>query len=96
MGLLGNIVHSLSAPLIIAGDLNSEPGSTTITFLVDSLLTRSCKAGCDLTFPWDKPTRKIDYIMYHPVTKFQVIKGNSIHHVDASDHLPVIEVLDIR
>lgn len=83
------IVDSLPHPLIIGGDFNARPESESIQ-LLDHVLTRSCKEQCAFTIPAEDPSHKIDYIMYSPANKFNVLDQKVIPETYASDHLPVL------
>lgn len=87
-GLLKNSTQ----PIIIAGDFNAEPGSHVIRIL-DNNFTRTCNA-CDYTIPVDKPTKVIDFIAFSPSTTFKVRQHLVIPERHASDHLPVLAVLE--
>ena len=85
-------IHSLLAAkpnaVILAGDLNDEPGSEAIRYL-DTFLERGCTVNCAKTQPEIDPDKEIDFIMFTPgqfnVKSYQVIKETY-----ASDHLPVV------
>ncbi|UCC72526.1 MAG: endonuclease/exonuclease/phosphatase family protein [Gemmatimonadota bacterium] len=78
-----------SAPLILAGDFNSRPGSDVIALLASSW--QIPKKGADhLTFPADAPDRQIDYIMYRPRERFEVASLRVIDEPLVSDHRPVL------
>lgn len=90
--IIGHLRDS-AIPTIIAGDFNAVPGSGIIRIL-DKHFTRTCNP-CDYTIPVTEPTRAIDFIAYRPGTKFKVISHNVIPERYASDHLPVLAVLEI-
>lgn len=46
-----------------------------------------------LTFPADKPDRRIDYVMYRPAEKWKVVEVRVLDEAVASDHRPVLTVL---
>jgi endonuclease/exonuclease/phosphatase family metal-dependent hydrolase len=46
-----------------------------------------------LTFPSDKPDRRIDYVMYRPENKWKVVEVRVLDEPVASDHRPVLTVL---
>lgn len=81
-------------PVIIAGDFNAVPGSEVINML-DSSFTRSCITGCGFTIPVLNPNKTIDFIAFRPSRSFKVIKHEVISETYASDHLPVMAVLEI-
>lgn len=92
---LVEIVKALPGPLILCGDLNARPESRPIAIL-DSVLTRSCRTGCELTIPTRHPMAKIDYILVRPGASFRVLSQKTIPETYASDHLPVVAVLQYR
>lgn len=51
------------------------------------------KAAPILTFPSDKPDRRIDYVMYRPADKWEVVEVRVLDEPVASDHRPVLTVL---
>ncbi|MEO5995597.1 MAG: endonuclease/exonuclease/phosphatase family protein [Chitinophagaceae bacterium] len=83
-------------PVILAGDLNADPGSSTIGIL-DSHFTRTCiTADCPFTIPQDKPRKTIDFISFAPKEKFTVLLHKAIDEKYASDHLPVFAILKLK
>lgn len=83
----------LQTPLILAGDLNALPTSQTIGILKQQF-TMGC-ITCAYTFPADKPDRTIDYIMYRPANHFRVMSYGPVTGKLASDHLPLVAVLQM-
>ena len=84
-------------PTILAGDLNAIPGSAPINIL-EEVWTPSYKADkLKYTFPSEKPSKKIDYVMYYPENRWKVLETKVIQDAIASDHcayLVVLELLD--
>jgi endonuclease/exonuclease/phosphatase family metal-dependent hydrolase len=82
------------APVILAGDFNSEPGSGVI-----KLLKRYWEVpdkGVDhLTWPSDNPEVEIDYIMFRPADRFEVVEQRVIDEPLASDHRPLVLELQL-
>lgn len=91
---LVEIIDELSYPLILAGDLNAKPESEPIQIL-EQRLTSSCINNCPSTFPATNPNRTIDYIMYSPENKFDVVTLKTIYETYASDHLPLVAELEL-
>jgi endonuclease/exonuclease/phosphatase family metal-dependent hydrolase len=90
------ILQSEKLPVVLAGDLNADPASTTIR-LLDSHFTRSCiPADCPFTIPQDQPKKTIDFICFSPKDKFTVKLHQAIDEKYASDHLPVLAILKIE
>lgn len=81
-------------PFIIAGDFNATPGSTVIDQL-DQTFTRSCQQ-CEFTIPVINPDKTIDFIAFKPAARFRVHSTTVIPERYASDHLPVLGVLQLQ
>ncbi len=92
---LKGIVVNLNAPLIIGGDFNAIPESQTMA-IIKGFMNLGCRQQCPLTFPAQKPDRTIDYLMYTPVDGFSVQSYQSKPNAVASDHAPVIAVIQIN
>lgn len=82
-------IRKQGLPAIIAGDLNSEPGSEAINVL-DASMKRLTNG--QLTFPAWEPVKAIDFIYGYPAEDFKFLESHSpAPSADApSDHLPVI------
>jgi endonuclease/exonuclease/phosphatase family metal-dependent hydrolase len=80
-------------PTILAGDLNDTPKSAPIQVLNKFWTDAS---GKDATFPSNEPQRKIDYIMYLPSNKWEVLETKVICDEVASDHCAVLSVLRLN
>ena len=84
-------------PTILAGDLNDIPGSTAMNILEEYWTSSYDKENIEPTFPSNKPTKKIDYVMYYPEDKWKVLSTEVIQDSIASDHcayLVTLELLD--
>lgn len=93
-------------PLLFVGDLNNEPDFTDAAFKMllanfdDAFMTsaegKPLQAEAQkinyLTFPSDKPDRKIDYIMMRKNEGWQKLDAY-IPNTQASDHLPLFAVI---
>lgn len=91
---IGSIASSEKLPFIIAGDFNATPESGVIKAL-DANFTRTCQV-CEPTIPVDKPTKAIDFVGYTPTNKFEVLNHQVIPEKYASDHLPVVAVVNFK
>lgn len=85
--LLQNLAKD-SLPLILAGDMNAEPTSKEITHLTNVFKDASEDLGP--TWPSDKPTQKLDYILLYPKSQWTVVNSLILQETVASDHRPVI------
>jgi endonuclease/exonuclease/phosphatase family metal-dependent hydrolase len=86
---LVEILADETAPVILAGDFNSRPESEVMALLARSWQIPE-KGADHLTFPSDAPNREIDYIMYRPVDRFEVLDLRVIDEPLVSDHRPVL------
>ena len=82
------IFEGESLPIILAGDLNAVPESTSIQTL-DEKFTRSCLENCAFTVPQENPKREIDFIMVSKESPLEVTRHQVIEETYASDHRPV-------
>jgi endonuclease/exonuclease/phosphatase family metal-dependent hydrolase len=79
-------------PVIVAGDLNADPGSKPLGILTP---TWTVTTGEGLfTFPAAKPTKQIDYVLFRPQEAFKVVGVKVIAEAVASDHRPLLAVLE--
>lgn len=90
---INRIADSVQLPFIIAGDLNARPGSGVID-LWDTKFTRTCR-DCAFTIPVINPTATIDHIAFLQKDKFKVLNHEVIDEQYASDHLPVLAVIEL-
>ena len=92
------ILESLDAPFVFGGDFNDEPGSKTIE-IMSQYTTFAYRSATQYTFPsnmfphYDK--QLIDYVTYYPRDCFIERGYNVLHTVKASDHMPVVAVLNM-
>jgi endonuclease/exonuclease/phosphatase family metal-dependent hydrolase len=88
-------------PALIAGDFNATPKSAPVReFEKEWKIAGGDGANAEpqaakpiLTFPSDKPNRRIDYVMYRPAEKWQMVEVRVLDEPVASDHRPVLTVL---
>ncbi len=95
-------------PVLLAGDLNAEPGSEPMRILQVRWTDAWAGEENRFTYPSDAPRKRIDYLLYRPENRWSVIKtyrGIDIHHADtswlallnlASDHLPLMAEFELR
>lgn len=89
------ILKKENRPLILAGDFNAVPTSRTIN-IFDSYFTRSCLTDCGFTIPVINPTKTIDFIVFAPKARFRTTQHQVISETYASDHLPILSVLQLQ
>jgi len=92
------LLAGVKGPLIVVGDFNDLPGAEAhriMTTQFRDAWIESQANGEGLSYPADKPAKRIDYIFYRagdPVRARRAWTTNTL----ASDHLPVVADLEIR
>ncbi|WP_298712675.1 endonuclease/exonuclease/phosphatase family protein [Chitinophaga sp.] len=81
-------------PMILAGDLNALPPSKEIILLKGHFTDATEKLGP--TWPSDKPTQKLDYILLSGKNRWHVSEAHVVEETIASDHRPVIAELLLK
>lgn len=91
------ILKEYDKPVILGGDLNSLPQAEPMTTLRTYLAWGCFNNNCPFTFPANNPNRAIDYLMYAPAGAFTV-RSYQAYTWDpqASDHLPVLAVFEVK
>lgn len=89
---LNRLFVGSSHPVLLAGDLNAEPASEPLTNLARHW--RLAQSAPELkTFPADRPTKQIDYVLFSPKDAFETVSAEVIDEPLASDHCPLFVVL---
>jgi endonuclease/exonuclease/phosphatase family metal-dependent hydrolase len=95
---LFGFLSALKAPLIVVGDFNDEPAGSAYKLMVagfeDAWIRSRAKSG-GLSYPADKPVKRIDYIFTRQSDRIRA-KTAWIVNTLASDHLPVVADLEMR
>lgn len=94
--LLSKYLDSLSMPYVLMGDFNDVPESRTLSLFRATAIEAAKPAGGNLTFSSTKPDREIDYIFFAPAAAFRAREVRVIDERVASDHRPVLAVLERR
>jgi endonuclease/exonuclease/phosphatase family metal-dependent hydrolase len=81
-------------PTILAGDMNAVPDSEPIRELLKRW-SNATDEPASPTAPSKKPTSRIDYVFYRPASMFRVSHAEVIEESMASDHRPVLAVLEM-
>ena len=90
-----DLLEPEEVPLILAGDFNSTPDAEVMSFIGETFATPD-KGADHFTFRSDRPEREIDFIVYRPAHRFTVIESRVIDEPVASDHRPVLLVVEFR
>jgi endonuclease/exonuclease/phosphatase family metal-dependent hydrolase len=92
---LDNLLAGETAPVILAGDFNSTPGSPVMTGLGEGW--RILDKGRDrFTFSSFAPEREIDYVLLRPSDRFEVLEHRPLDEPVISDHRPIWTVLLLK
>ncbi len=90
---LNELFAPASRPIILAGDLNAPPESKPLDILASSWTLATVNRSL-MTYPSDRPVKKIDFILFRPASRFRVIEETVLDEPVASDHRPVLVVLE--
>jgi endonuclease/exonuclease/phosphatase family metal-dependent hydrolase len=80
-------------PALLTGDLNATPGSGPIQRLLEHWTDTDAKGSP--TYPSDNPRKRIDYVLCRPAGRWRVVETRVIEEKVASDHRPVLVVLEL-
>jgi endonuclease/exonuclease/phosphatase family metal-dependent hydrolase len=89
-------LNGIKGPLIVVGDFNDLPGDEAHQIMISMFRdawVESGATGDGLSYPADKPAKRIDYIFYRAGDRIRATRAWTINSL-ASDHLPV--VADLR
>ncbi|GAB5522780.1 MAG: hypothetical protein Roseis2KO_06520 [Roseivirga sp.] len=90
---LNRVLTTDNRPAILTGDLNEEPEKSAMQELFTQW-TRSFKEDTP-TFPSDNPIKKIDYVLFRPAHRWRILETQVLDEKTASDHCPVLVVLEL-
>jgi endonuclease/exonuclease/phosphatase family metal-dependent hydrolase len=81
-------------PALLVGDLNDVPSSPTLA----ALTTRWTRSNLEIlpTIPVGKPARQIDYVLFRPADRWRPVESRVLDEAVASDHRPLLAVLELR
>jgi len=79
---------------ILAGDMNAVPDAEPVTELLKEW-TNAIDEAATPTAPATKPRSRIDYVFYRESSQFRVVESKVIPESVASDHRPVLAVLEL-
>lgn len=91
-------LEGIKGPLIVVGDFNDEPSGAAYKLMLTGFEHTWLQSGANemgLSYPADKPTKRIDNIFFRRVDAVRVKKGWVVNTL-ASDHIPVVAELEVR
>jgi endonuclease/exonuclease/phosphatase family metal-dependent hydrolase len=83
-------------PSILAGDFNAPPTETTMKDIIFGLYVETDPSGHALSFPSGTPAIKIDYVLTSKKHRWKNIYYEVIDEKTASDHRPVLSVIQLK
>ncbi len=93
-----SFLADVKGPLIVTGDFNDEPAGSSYNMMVgqfEDAWIRSRAKGQGLSYPADKPVKRIDYIFTRNATGLKAKRAWVVDTL-ASDHLPVVAEVELR
>lgn len=90
---LARHLDGLKGQYVLLGDFNDVPESRTLALFRARAAEASKPSGARFTFPSDAPAREIDYIFFAPRSAWRATEVRVIDERVASDHRPVLAVL---
>ena len=91
-------LENVKGPLIVVGDFNDEPTGSTYKLMLagfEDAWVRGRAKDAGLSYPADKPVKRIDYIFTRHGDNVKTKKAWVVNTL-ASDHIPVVADLEIR
>ncbi|NQV26085.1 MAG: endonuclease/exonuclease/phosphatase family protein [Rhodopirellula sp.] len=79
---------------ILAGDMNAQPDDEPVTELLKKW-TNAIDEAATPTAPATNPRSRIDYVFYRNTSQFRLVESKVIPEAMASDHRPVLVVLEL-
>ncbi len=79
--------------VVLAGDFNAIPQSRPMEIILEHFDDASA-SNPQMTFYSVKPIKRIDWILYRPEKGWRVLESRVIDEKMASDHLPLLVVLE--
>ena len=86
--ILADHIAKREPAVLLLGDLNATPDSEVMKRLGERWEDATARSG--MTFPADKPDRKIDYVLLPKGHGWEVVNAKVIDEPVASDHRPVV------
>lgn len=85
-------LREVRAPLVVVGDFNDEPAGDSRQLMLRSFADAWQADGAGLTYPADKPAKRIDYVFAGPPFR---VRRSWVPQTLASDHLPLVADLEL-
>lgn len=89
-------MQALSNPAILLGDFNDIPESRTVKLFAEGFVEAEKPADDPFTFSAEEPKREIDFLFASPAERWAAKMAKVINEPLASDHRPVLAVLQLQ
>jgi len=93
--LINELVASSDRPALLAGDLNATPESEVLKAFATHWQNATAEQPLP-TIPSAEPTRQIDFVLHRSVGAWRVVETKVLDEPVASDHRPLLVVLEFR
>lgn len=93
---LAEQLASIGPRYFVLGDFNDEPGSRTLRLFHGLALEIAKPAAARLTYPSPVPVKEIDFVFASPRDGWRVHEVRVVAETLASDHRPVLAVIEAR
>jgi len=87
------LVHDEDIPTILAGDMNARP-DTPVMDLLQARWLNPPAADPSPIGPSGRPRMRVDYVLIRPATRWRVVESSIVNEMVASDHRPLLVVLE--
>jgi endonuclease/exonuclease/phosphatase family metal-dependent hydrolase len=95
--ILNTLTSETISPIVLAGDFNTRPTDRTFFDKFEEFFALTCSGtGCSRTYNNLNEVITIDHIGFHPKNAFDVKSHNVYTNEVASDHYPVVSVLEFN
>jgi endonuclease/exonuclease/phosphatase family metal-dependent hydrolase len=88
------LVRGEGRPAILAGDLNSEV-ITELLYIFEAQLAMAPAVDPSPTTPSGRGRSRVDHVLFRPAESWRVLESRVIDEPLASDHRPVLVVLEL-
>ncbi|MCR9244675.1 MAG: endonuclease/exonuclease/phosphatase family protein [bacterium] len=92
---LTGLYRDSNLPMVLAGDFNSDPDSVVMAEITQHW-TNVAKGEDRFTFSATEPEQEIDYVLFRPAGRFEIVDVDVLDEPLASDHRPVLVTLKVR
>jgi endonuclease/exonuclease/phosphatase family metal-dependent hydrolase len=87
------LVRDATQPAILAGDMNARSG-TEVMQVLDAQWTNASIADPEPVLADGRPRGRGDHVLVRPAEAWRVVEWNLINETLASDHRPILVVLE--